>query len=75
MPDSGSSSVDLMAVGSGIIYLRILQADVLQQENLTLADVNQSWRFVIFALVIYAIGIVAIPLLSWPDVKLASDGR
>lgn len=61
-----------IASGSGIVYLRLLQADVLRQDALTMADVNDSFRLVVAAIVVYLIGTIVVPLLSWPDVKAAS---
>ncbi|MGB1249527.1 MAG: hypothetical protein ACPG8W_02775 [Candidatus Promineifilaceae bacterium] len=58
-----------MATVGGFVYLRLLQADVAKQEALTLIDVYDSWRLVIAAIVIYSVGLIAVPLLSWPDVK------
>lgn len=62
----------LVAAGSGFIYLRLLQADVISQDALTMADVNDSFRLVVAAMVIYLIGAIVVPLLSWPDVKAAA---
>ena len=62
----------LLASGSGFIYLRILEADVASQDKLTMADVSQSHQIVIVSIVIYLIGALVLPVLSWPDVKLAS---
>ncbi len=62
----------IMATIGGIVYLRILQADVAQQDALTLADVSQSWRLVIAAVTLYAVGLFVVPALSWPDIKSPS---
>lgn len=62
----------LSAVG-GYIYLQILQADVLQQDQLTLAEVGDSVRMVSVSIVIYFVGSILVSVLSWPDVKHASQ--
>ena len=62
----------LVAAVGGFVYLRLLQADIAQQDALTLADVYDSWRLVVAAIVIYSIGLIVVPLLSWPDLKAAS---
>ncbi len=55
----------------GIVYLRLLLADVAAQEQLTLADVGQSYDLVVFSLVVYVVGAIVVSVLSWPDVKTA----
>ena len=55
----------------GIVYLRLLLADVAAQEQLTLADVGQSYDLVVFSLVVYVVGAIVVSALSWPDVKAA----
>ena len=62
----------LCSVG-GIIYLRLLQAEVVSQEQLTMADVGESFRYVTFSLVVYIAGSIIVSFLSWPDVKAASQ--
>lgn len=62
----------LSAVG-GVVYLRLLQADVLRQEQLTMADVNDSFRLVLFSVIVYLVGSILVSLLSWPDVRAASQ--
>ena len=56
----------------GIVYLRLLQADVIKQEQLTMADVNDSFRIVAASIVVYLVGAIVVSVLSWPDVKKAS---
>ena len=62
----------LSSVG-GFVYLRLLQADVLEQEKLTMADVSDSFQLVAFSIGIYLIGSIIVSILSWPDVKAASQ--
>ncbi len=62
----------LIAAGSGVIYLRLLQADVMQQDALTMADVNDSFQLVVVSIVVYLVGAIVVPLLSWPDVRAES---
>lgn len=62
----------VLAVVSGVIYLRLLQADIASQEALTMADVSGSWQLAVAAIAIYAIGLLVVPFLSWPDIKRAS---
>jgi len=57
----------------GIVYLRLLQADVLQQEKLTMAEVSDSYWLVAVSIGIYLVGAITISFLSWPDVKAASQ--
>lgn len=54
---------------AGIIYLQILQADIANQANLTLAEVQSSWILAIVAIIICVVNSVAIPYLSWGQVK------
>ena len=56
----------------GFVYLRLLQEDVIRQEQLTMADVNDSFRIVTASIVIYLVGTLIVSVLSWPDVKKAS---
>lgn len=63
----------VIASVSGFVYIRLLQADVLKQEALTMADVSDSWQLVMVAIGVYLVGVVVVPLLSWPDVKNASS--
>lgn len=58
-----------VTVIAGGIYLRILQTDVANQDVLTLADVQFSWMLAIAAVVICLVNSVAIPYLSWGQVK------
>ena len=57
----------------GFVYLRLLQADVAQQEQLTMADVNNSFQLVVASIVIYLVISIIVSILSWPDVKAASQ--
>jgi hypothetical protein len=57
----------------GFVYLRLLQADVVLQEKLTMTDVNDSFRLVAASIVIYLVGSIIVSFLSWPDVKAASQ--
>lgn len=56
----------------GFVYLRLLQADVTRQAQLTMADVNDSFILVAASIAIYLVGSIVISILSWPDVKAAS---
>lgn len=62
----------LLGSWGGLVYLRLLQADVLQQEKLTMADVENSFRMVAVSIVIYLVGSIVVSVLSWPDVKEAT---
>lgn len=69
----------ILAIWSGIVYRQMVTTDVIEQVNqaiakgvdpgVTMADVNSSLTLVLISIVIYAIGIVLIPILSWgmPD--------
>jgi hypothetical protein len=74
-PRSILSLVGSSIIGSigGVVYLRLLQADVLRQEQLTMADVNDSFQLVTASIVIYLVGSIIVSILSWPDVKAASQ--
>lgn len=61
----------LSSVG-GFIYLRLLQADVLEQEKLAMADVSDSFQLVAASIGIYLVGSLIVSILSWPDVRAAS---
>lgn len=63
----------VVAVASGFVYLRLVEADVARQDALTMAEVGQSWQIVIASMVIYGIGTLILPFLSWPDLKLATS--
>ena len=65
-------SAILSAIG-GFIYLRLLQADVLEQEKLAMADVSDSFQLVAVSIGIYLVGAIIVSVLSWPDVKAASE--
>ena len=65
-------SAILSSIG-GVIYLRILQAEVVTQEQLTMVDVNESFRYVAFSIVVYLAGAILVSFLSWPDVRAASQ--
>lgn len=60
-----------MAAWGGIVFLRLLQADIVRQEQLTMADVGQSFQMVSVSIVIYLVGSILVSFLSWPDVKAA----
>ena len=62
----------LLVSWGGFIYLRLLQAEVVQQEQLTMADVNDSFLLVAASIVIYLAGSIIVSVLSWPDVRAAS---
>ena len=62
----------VLSAGGGFIYLRLLQAEVIRQEQLTMADVNDSFRLVVASIVIYLVGSIIVSVLSWPDVKAAA---
>lgn len=59
----------LLTVGAGFVYLRIIQADIAAQDALTMADVKSSWLLVVTSIVIYLVGLVVIPVLSWGTFK------
>ena len=59
-----------LTVGAGYIYLDILQTDVANQQTLTLEDVQLSLILVIASIAICLINSLAIPFLSWGQVKL-----
>lgn len=63
----------VIAVSSGFVFLQLMQADVVRQDALTMADVSQSWQMAIASIVIYGVGTLLLPFLSWPDLKLASS--
>lgn len=73
-PMSLISFVGSSILGSwgGFIYLRLLQADVIKQEQLTMADVSDSFQLVAASIVIYLVGSIIVSVLSWPDVKKAA---
>lgn len=54
---------------AGYIYLHILQTDIANQDALTLADVQSSWMLVIVSIAILLVNSLAIPYLSWGQVK------
>ncbi len=62
-----------LVIGSGLIYLNLMQGDVAAQENLTMsdADIRNSWLLVIISLIIYTVGLVILPVLSWGNLKTA----
>ena len=61
----------VLATWGGLIFLRLLQADIVRQEQLTMADVGQSFQMVAASIVIYLVGSILVSFLSWPDVKAA----
>ena len=61
----------LMAVGTGYIYLNIMQADVAAQEALSMADVRTSWLLVSISMGIYLVGLLVIPMLAWGTINEA----
>ena len=65
-------SAILSSVG-GFVYLRILQAEIVTQEQLTMVDVNDSFRYVAFSIAVYLAGAILVSFLSWPDVKASSQ--
>lgn len=62
----------MLATWGGIVYIRLLQADVAQQEKLLMADVSQSFWMVVSAVFVYFVGSITMSILSWPDVKAAA---
>ena len=72
-------SVFLLLVSSflgswgGFVYLRLLQADIVLQEKLTMADVSDSFRLVSASIFVYLVGAIIVSILSWPDVKATSQ--
>lgn len=63
----------IMATVGGIAFVRLLTSDVAAQEKLTMADVQTSYTMVIVSMVIYAVGVVVIPLLKWEEIKIAES--
>lgn len=63
----------LIATGAGYIYLGLLRADVAAQERLTMADVQTSFTMVVVSMVVYAVGVIVIPVLKWEEIKLAES--
>ena len=66
------ASAILSSLG-GFIYLRLLQTEIVTQEQLTMADVSDSFRYVVFSIVVYLVGAIIVSFLSWPDVRAASQ--
>ena len=62
-----------ITAGAGYIYLRILQSDIVSQQNLTFAEVRLSWLLVVISISICLINSVAIPLLSWDNAKMGGE--
>lgn len=54
---------------AGYMYVNILQTDVANQQSLAFADIQLSWTLVVAAIVICLINSVAIPYLSWGQLK------
>ena len=65
--------INWLTAAAGFIYLQILQADVANQQVLTLEDVQLSLVLVIAAIVICIINSFAIPLLSWGQVRTSLE--
>ena len=63
----------ILAIGAGLIYLNLMQGDVAAQDALTMSDIaiRNSWWLVIGSLVIYAAGLIILPVLSWGKIKTA----
>lgn len=55
----------------GYVYLSLMQTDVTAQAALTMADVQASWMLIVISIGIYLVGSLAIPWLSWGNVKTA----
>ena len=60
---------DLATVGAGFTYIRIMQVDVTAQKVLTMADVKSSWLLVLISIIIYLVGLLLVPWLSWNNLK------
>lgn len=60
-----------ITAGAGYVYLRILEADVADQQALTLADVETTRNLVIAAIIICLINSIALPYLSWGKAKMS----
>ena len=54
---------------AGYIYVDILQTDVANQQSLAFADVQLSWTLAVVAIAICLVNSVAIPILSWGQIK------
>ncbi len=59
----------IMACIGGGVYLQLLAADVIAQDSLRMEDVLDSWQIVIASMIIYGVGLILVPILSWPDVN------
>lgn len=62
-----------LVIGSGLIYLWIMQGDVAEQDALTMSDeaIRNSLILIIVSLAIYVAGLIIVPLLGWGNVKTA----
>ena len=74
-PSSLISLIGSSIIGSwgGFIYLRLLQADVVRQEQLTMADISDSYWLVAVSIAIYLVGSIVVSVLSWSDVVAAAE--
>lgn len=62
-----------LVIGAGLVYLNIMQGDVAAQDTLTMSDeaIRNSWWLVIISLIIYGVGLVILPILSWGNIETA----
>ena len=63
----------IMATIGGFIFTQLLRSDVAAQQSLEMAEVQTSHTLVIVSMVIYAVGIVLLPLLKWDEIKVAES--
>ncbi|GAB5493177.1 MAG: hypothetical protein Phog2KO_33920 [Phototrophicaceae bacterium] len=54
---------------AGYIYVDILQTDVANQQSLAFADIQLSWTLAVVAIAICLVNSIAIPILSWGQIK------
>ena len=59
----------LLTLGTGYLYLRLMQTDVAAQQILTMADVRTSWLLVSISMGIYLVGLLVVPVLAWGKTK------
>lgn len=64
-------ATSLLASAAGFVYLNLMQADVAAQNSLSMADVQTSWQLMIASIVIYLVGLIVVPILSWGNIETA----
>ena len=60
-----------LTIGAGYMYLRILEADIADQQALTLADVQLTRNLVIASIIICLINSVVLSYLSWSKATMS----